>query len=396
MQQLVIVGAGPTGASLALMLVQRGIPVKLIEAARNFQRSLRGEALMPSGLMALYAMGLDNVVEAIPHCPLASWEFWIEGRLVFRVDEPMSPDALPCTLVSQSALLEAIISRASQYPNFELIQGLPVKDLCWENDRVAGVRLLDGTEQTADLVIGADGRNSIVRKQAGLLLQSESQNFNILWFKLEAGALFQDRAVFCSIVQDGQAFGIFRSADGALQVGWSIDDNDSDWKQTDWKQKLIASSPEWLSQHFQTYANSLEPPTLLSVMVGQCQQWHRPGVIVLGDAAHPMSPIRAQGINMALRDTLVATNYLVPALAIDHATVDMALAQVQAVRTPEIIRVQALQAAEIHDAEKLRRYPWLRQIVSRAPQAIRHLIKVKWLLRQQKMRGGLNQVELTI
>ncbi len=259
-----------------------------------------------------------------------------------------------------------------------------------------GVRLFDDTEQAADLVIGADGRNSIVRKQAGLSLQTQSQNFNILWFKLEAGALFQDHAAFCSIVQDGHAFGVFRSSDDALQVGWSIYAHDADWKQTDWPQKLIESSPDWLSQHFQTYANTLEPPVLLSVMVGQCQQWHRPGVIVLGDAAHPMSPIRAQGINMALRDVLVATNHLVPALSGDRDGVDMALAQIQAERTPEIIRIQALQAAEMHDAEKLRRYPLLRQIMSRSPQMLRHLIKIKWLLRQQKMRSGLNSIELTI
>ncbi len=142
MQQVVIIGAGPTGASLALMLAQRGIPVKLIEASRNFQRSFRGEALMPSGLAALQTMGLADIVAAIPHRPLASWEFWIEGRLVFGVDEPMMPDARPCTLVSQPALLEAITSRASQYGNFELIQGSPVKDLCWESDRVAGRSLV--------------------------------------------------------------------------------------------------------------------------------------------------------------------------------------------------------------------------------------------------------------
>jgi 2-polyprenyl-6-methoxyphenol hydroxylase-like FAD-dependent oxidoreductase len=91
MTQVVIVGAGPAGATLALLLVKRGIAVKLIESSRNFRRVFRGEGLMPSGLDALEQMGLSPVLESIPHRPLDAWEVLIENRFLFRVDEPIEP-----------------------------------------------------------------------------------------------------------------------------------------------------------------------------------------------------------------------------------------------------------------------------------------------------------------
>lgn len=88
MAQVAIAGAGPTGAALALELVKRGIPVTLIEAAKDFQRVFRGEGLMPSGLDALEQMGLSAIVEKIPHRPLDAWEFIFDNKQLFRVRNP--------------------------------------------------------------------------------------------------------------------------------------------------------------------------------------------------------------------------------------------------------------------------------------------------------------------
>jgi 2-polyprenyl-6-methoxyphenol hydroxylase-like FAD-dependent oxidoreductase len=168
MTQVVIVGAGPAGATLALLLVKRGIAVKLIESSRNFRRVFRGEGLMPSGLDALEQMGLSSVLESIPHRPLDAWEVLIENRFLFRVDEPIEPGGKPCTLVSQPAFLEAVLDEASTYSNFEFVQGSPVQDLLWSEQRVSGVKLGDDRSICANLVIGADGRNSVVRPASQL------------------------------------------------------------------------------------------------------------------------------------------------------------------------------------------------------------------------------------
>jgi 2-polyprenyl-6-methoxyphenol hydroxylase-like FAD-dependent oxidoreductase len=399
MTQIVIIGAGPTGLTLAMLLAQRGIAVKLIEASRSFRRIFRGEALMPSGLAAIEQMGLSDVVSKIPHRAIDAWEFYIENRPIFRVNEPMESGGQPCTLISQPALLEAVIARASACENFEFISGTAVKDLFWQNERVAGVRLSDGQEIAADLVIGADGRNSIVRQQAQLELKQDAQSFDILWFKLPSSPAWQAENVFYSVLRGQDAFGVFQGSEGSLQVGWSFErDNSLDWQKFDWAEKMAAAAPDWLANHFRAHKDVIERPLLLSIVVGRCPQWHVPGLLLLGDAAHPMSPIRAQGINMALRDVIVATNHLVPVLQqpANLVAIDLALAQIQAEREPEIIEIQRLQKAEVAQAELMHNYPILRHAVSRLAPVIGSRIRKSWLDRQLQLRQGFTQVSLKI
>jgi 2-polyprenyl-6-methoxyphenol hydroxylase-like FAD-dependent oxidoreductase len=401
MTQVAIVGAGPTGTTLALLLAQLGIQVKLIEAASNFRRTFRGEALMPSGLEAIEQMGLADLVAQIPHRPLDAWAFHIENRQIFQVQEPLTADGRPCTLISQADFLAGAIDRASKYPAFELVQGSAVRQLLQSADRVTGVQLADGREIVADLVIGADGRNSVVRQQANLSLQVAPQDFDILWFKLpysqelDANPLFAQN-IFHSILQGRHAFGLFRGATGDLQIGWSLHRDDPDWQQVDWPQQLVAAAPPWLAAHLRSQAAALTKPLLLSIVVGSCPQWQRPGLLLLGDAAHPMSPIRAQGINMALRDVMVAVNCLAPLLQKSAAVgeIDLALQQIQAERQPEIARIQQLQAAEVAQARLLRNFGLLRHGVSRLAPVIGWGIQKSWLHRQVQLRQGCQQILL--
>jgi 2-polyprenyl-6-methoxyphenol hydroxylase-like FAD-dependent oxidoreductase len=416
MSQVVIIGAGPTGLTLAMLLATRGIPVKLIEASRNFRRTFRGEALMPSGLDAIDQMGLTELVSQIPHRALDAWEFIIENRPIFRVDEPLELGGKPCTLISQPAFLEAVLAEASKCPNFELIAGSAVRDLIWQEDRVAGVILSDNRSILADLVIGADGRNSVVRQKANLSLDREPQSYDILWFKLASSPAFGAENIFYSVISGSDGFGLFLGSEGQLQIGWSLDRDErvkepnKEWQQLDWVSKLAAASPDWLAAAFRQQADSIERPFLLSVTVGRAPCWHVPGLLLLGDAAHPMSPIRAQGINMALRDAIVATNHLVPLLQSGHgisgeklstqlAAIDRSLSQIQAEREPEIVQIQQLQRAEIAQGELLRNYSLIRYGVSRIVPAVpllQHRIRQSWIDRQLQLRRGITRVSLAV
>jgi 2-polyprenyl-6-methoxyphenol hydroxylase-like FAD-dependent oxidoreductase len=407
MSQVVIIGAGPTGLTLAMLLAKRGINVKLIEASRNFRRTFRGEALMPSGLEAIEQMGLTDLVERIPHCPLDAWEFLIENRSIFRVDEPMELGGKPCTLISQPAFLEGVLAEAIACPSFEFIGGAAVRDLVWQDNRVMGVTLGDNRSIDADLVIGADGRNSIVRQKANLALNQAATSFDILWFKLADNPQFKAENVFYSVLAGSDGFGLFRGSQGQMQVGWSLHQGNSDeydserWQQTDWAEKFAAASPDWLAAAFRAQVDFIERPILLSVTVGLCPRWHLPGLLLLGDAAHPMSPIRAQGINMALRDAIVAANQLVPLLQRhpQPIEIDVILPQIQAEREPEIVQIQKLQRSEIAQAELLRNYPPIRHAVSYlAPRIplLRHRIRQSWIDRQLQLRRGYTQVSLNV
>jgi 2-polyprenyl-6-methoxyphenol hydroxylase-like FAD-dependent oxidoreductase len=399
MRQVVIVGAGPTGAALALLFVKRGITVTLIEAAKDAYRVFRGEGLMPSGLDALEQMGLSSILESIPHRQLDAWEFILSNQQLFRVEEPMG-STHPCTLVSQPPLLEALIKEAGLYKEFEFIQGVPVKDLLWSSDCVVGVKLGDGREISAKLVIGTDGRNSVVRQRAGLELLKQPKSIDVLWFKLTAHPQFIADNVFCSILNNGSAFSIFHGAEtGKLHLAWVLSaDDKTDWKHTDWADTFASLSPSWMAEHFRKYAATIESPMRLSVIVGRCLSWHKPGLILLGDAAHPMSPVRAQGINLALRDVIVAANHLVPLLKADanDETLDLALASIQAEREPEIMRAQQLQRQEASKGELLRKNVLVRSLIVQFSPLLRNRLQQFWVKGQYEMRQGVTQVRLVV
>ena len=399
MTQVVIVGAGPTGATLALLLVKRGIRTTLIEAAKDSYRVFRGEGLMPSGLDAIAQMGLSPMLESIPHRQIDAWEFILGDRQLFRVDEPIGSNQ-PCTLVSQPPLLEALIAEAQLHPEFEFISGVPVKDLLWNGDRISGVKLADGREISATLVIGTDGRNSIVRQRAGLDLVTQEKSIDVLWFKLAAHPRFVADNVFYSILNNGSGFSVFHGAeDGKLHLAWVLEAEDkTDRKYADWAETFASLSPGWMAEHFRNSQDTIESPMRLSVVVGRCPSWHRPGIILLGDAAHPMSPVRAQGINMALRDVIVAANYLVPLLKTEAncEDIDLALSRIQAEREPEIIRAQQLQAQEAWKGEQLRNNGFVRLLMMQLAPFLGKRIRQFWVKGQYELRQGVTEVRLIV
>ncbi|TVQ09728.1 MAG: FAD-dependent oxidoreductase [Leptolyngbya sp. DLM2.Bin27] len=401
MANVIIVGAGPAGATLALLLARCGIAVTLIEAARDFQRQFRSEGLMPSGLDALHQMGLDSLLETIPHRPLSAWEFWLNDRRLFRADEPLGCDR-PCTLVSQPPLLAALVQMAQAQPGFDWLAGTAVKDLLWHHDRAVGVQLADGHTIEADLVIGADGRASLTRQRANLPLETQPKSIDVLWFKLPAPAGYEADNRFCTVVKGGRVFSLFHGAEaGQLHLAWAISPEEPT-QRDDWAETFAALVPPGLVDHIRAVGDAITPPQRLSVVVGRCPRWHCPGLLLLGDAAHPMSPVRAQGINLALRDVVVAANHLVPVLkipgeaAVDPTAIDSALGRIQAEREPEIVEAQQLQAHEASRGELLRRFGPVRQGLSTLSPGVGPLVKQVWVNQQRPLRQGITAVRLEV
>jgi 2-polyprenyl-6-methoxyphenol hydroxylase-like FAD-dependent oxidoreductase len=159
---------------------------------------------------------------------------------------------------------------------------------------------------------------------------------------------------------------------------------------------LAAIGPGWFADHLRRYAAVLEAPVLLNVLFGFCPSWFQPGVLLLGDAAHPMAPIRAQGINLALRDVIVAANYLLPLLqsSATASAIDQALAQIQAEREPEIRRAQQMQQHEQGQANLIAQNAGLRRALRFIAPAASPLISRRWLARQNDLRYGLHPVRL--
>lgn len=390
MARLLVVGAGPAGLSLALQLARAGQAVTLVEALPSVGRQLRGDALMPCGQEALARMGLSDLLTDLPQRQLEGWSVWVERRRLFSAAEPMG-SLQPCRLVPQQALLEALLAQAGSYPQFQWRPGASVRELLQRDGLIEGVQLADGEQLRADLVLACDGRQSRLRQQAGLQLRSCGEPLELLWFVLPAPVPAELVPGFLTLVAGGAIASACRGAKGELQLGWLLQAGERPPQRTaqEWAEAIAALAPAPLATLLRQRGAELSAPQRLTVQIGMADRWHRPGLLLLGDAAHPMSPVRAQGINMALRDSLVAADQLLAQVDQGPAGLDAAAAAIEQRRRPEIQRMQALQRAEARQGHWLGETALLRTALAQLAPALGPVVRQLWLTRQKPLREGL-------
>ena len=405
--KILVVGAGPAGAAMALLLARCGLGVTLVERETSFERVFRGEGLMPLGIDALFEIGLRGVLESIPSRRLQSWNIWIDGEEVFVIPEPIDElGERAMRVVSQPALLEKMVEEAGRYPSFSFECGTRVHNLIHDaGDRIVGAELRtdDGTREVrTDLVIGTDGRGSLVRTRAGLQLELLPEQYDVLWFKMPAPEALREGCSFMIAVAAKQHPAIcYTSWDGRIQYGLIMPKGGlKELREKDWVSESVRSAPRWLAEHVFARRGEIEGPTRLNVVVGRSRMWTVPGVLLLGDAAHPMSPVRAQGINLALRDAIVAANHLVPILknGAQPGALDAACRAVQAEREPEIVRAQKLQNREAAGQGDARSGSWRFEFAKRGARLLGRYrwAQKAWLARQHDLRFGSTQVKLRV
>ena len=405
--KVLVVGAGPAGAAMALLLARCGLGVTLVERETSFERVFRGEGLMPLGIDALFEMRLRGVLESIPSRRVESWNIWIDGEEVFVIPEPVEElGERAVRVVSQPALLEKMVEEAGRYPSFSFERGTRVHDLIHDaGDRIVGAELRtdDGTREVrADLVIGTDGRGSLVRTRMGLQLELLPEQYDVLWFKMPAPEALREGCSFMIAVAAKQHPAIcYTSWDGRIQYGLIMPKGGlKELREKDWVSESVRSAPRWLAEHVFAKRGEIEGPTRLNVVVGRSPRWTVPGMLLLGDAAHPMSPVRAQGINLALRDAIVAANHLVPVLknGAQPGALDAACRAVQAEREPEIVRAQKLQNREAAGQGDARSGSWRFEFAKRGARLLGRYrwAQKAWLGRQHDLRFGSTEVKLRV
>jgi 2-polyprenyl-6-methoxyphenol hydroxylase-like FAD-dependent oxidoreductase len=321
----------------------------------------------------------------------------VDRRPLFTVREPMG-SPVPCTLIEQGALLRHWHGRLEQQPGVRRLCGQPVVALLEANGRVTGVGLADGRQLTAPLVVACDGQGSRLRALSGLPYAGGKAPLEVLWFRLRgaaSGAIeawLGDR--FVTLVGESGSGALFCRADAGVQLGWSVGAETGARGAADWLERWAAAAPADLAALLRALPpQAVRGPRRLPGRVGLAGRWHRPGLLLLGDAAHPMSPLRAQGLNMALRDAVVAAALLAPALAGGKAealrqALDAVLPRIEAARRPEVVAVQALQAEEAARAELLRNR-WLRGMVAASAPLSGPLLARRWQASQRVLRDGL-------
>jgi 2-polyprenyl-6-methoxyphenol hydroxylase-like FAD-dependent oxidoreductase len=351
-KNVVVVGAGPAGASIAYLLANRGIAVTLVERRRDFAREFRGEILMPSGIEALQQLGLGDALAQTDSHAASDFALYMNSKLIFteKLDSEVFQGHPPLA-ISQPALLEAIVAEAEKLTTFTFVRGVSVKELVEDNETITGVTIREDNRDRflpADLVIGADGRNSVVRKHLDHSVTEKSPPMDIVWCKLPCP---DDWLGLKAYVGRGHLLVAYHTWDHSLQLGWVILKGTFGELRNKgieaWIEEMARHVSPDLASHLRTHSNAAEKPFLLDTVSDCVNGWSKPGVLLIGDAAHTMSPVGGQGVNIALRDAVVAANYLVPLLNNSSTSVTeitSALHDIEKERRVEVDYIQNLQA----------------------------------------------------
>jgi 2-polyprenyl-6-methoxyphenol hydroxylase-like FAD-dependent oxidoreductase len=280
-----------------------------------------------------------------------------------------------------------------------------MRDFLRENGRVVGVRASadDGPrEYRADLVVGADGRNAATRKHIVFPEVSLPQGYDILWLKVPYTDRFPDRTTAVVESAGYRTALVYPTADGQLQIGFLIPKGGYAALRARgteaWTEELIGRLPGYLADHLRAHREIVAGATLLNVVCGRRTEWTAPGLLLLGDAAHPMSPVGGQGVNIALRDALVAANHLVPVLTAgsDPSAGGAAARRVQDERWPEIVAVQNMQDRQANTFNHPDR--WSSRLLIRLLPLLFRTGLLMWLQRKERrlMSEGVAEVRLVV
>ena len=340
-----IVGGGPAGAVLALLLARQGVAVTLLEAHGDFDRDFRGDGLQPAVLDLLGQMGLADRLLAlalarIPAFPVRTPSETVPFQDVNRLRTPYPF----MTIVPQVRFLDLVVDEARRCPAFRLVLGARVEALVRDGDgHVRGVRYRarDGWHEVrTQLVVGADGRFSRLRGLAGLEPVRTGSPFDLLWFRLPrqetdpAGGAFLGDGGWVALQDRGAQW----------QVGYSLAKGGYARLRAQGLEALrrsVGLRVPWLAGRTDAL-REWGQTSLLAVETCRLRRWYRPGLLLLGDAAHTMSPVGGVGISVALQDAAVASNVLGPRLRAGGVRV-ADLAAVQRRREWPVRVVQAYQ-----------------------------------------------------
>ncbi len=337
---------------LTYLLARGGVGVTLLESRHDFARRFRGDTLAPGVLEYLDTLGLAGPLLAeVPHTRSDAFRWHTAQRTWTLVDYRGASRRFPFyALIPQAAFLPWLAERARAY-GATVTMGARFSALRRDaTDRVVGVEYtVDAAPHVldADLVVGADGRNSKVRAGSGLAATELGASLDILWHTVPRDP---DDPSYSGLDLFGTPHGSLALLDqgGTWQLGWTIRAGSLAQVRERGVATLVDAATgvlPWLRGRLDDVTD-VASLTLLPVRITTVERWSRPGMVLVGDAAHVISPVGGNGINLALADAAELANRVVGPLrrtGLDPVVLDAAAASVEWVRRPGIEREQQAQ-----------------------------------------------------
>jgi 2-polyprenyl-6-methoxyphenol hydroxylase-like FAD-dependent oxidoreductase len=321
----VIAGGGPAGIMAGYLLARAGVPVIVLEKHADFFRDFRGDTIHPSTLELMYELELLEGFLKQPHQEVLELRAVINGQTVPIADFTKLPTR--CKFIAfmpQWDFLNFLSMHAKEFQDFQMLMQHEVVDLTFDQQRVTGVRVKTPRgelEIRADLVIGADGRHSIVQACAGLPREEFGVPIDVLWMRISKKQ--DDPRQSFGFFQHGKLLVLLDRGD-YWQAGFVIPKGDFDEIKARGLpefQNEIVSFAAFLRDRV-AELDDWSKIRLLTVQINRLRDWCREGLLCVGDSAHAMSPAGGVGINLAIQDAVATANLLADKLRNGPVSVD--------------------------------------------------------------------------
>lgn len=315
---LCIVGGGPAGMVAGLLFARAGSRVTVLEKHADFLRDFRGDTVHPSTLRIFHELGLLERLLERPHDKVRGIGAWIGGHHYAVADLGFAdPRWSFVAMMPQWEFLDFVAAEARRYAHFRLVMSAEATGLVYRHDRVTGVRYRAGGEErtiAARLVIASDGRRSVLRGEAGMKVEDLGAPMDVFWFRVPKRRTVENETTgvigagrIIALIDRGDywqcAFVIAKGEAAAVRAR-GIEEFRAEVAE---RAPMLAAESEGV--------RSWDDVKLLSVALDRLETWHRPGLLVIGDAAHAMSPVGGIGINVAVQDAVAAANILAGPMA---------------------------------------------------------------------------------
>lgn len=330
---------------LGFLLARAGIDVVVLEKHADFLRDFRGDTIHPSTLEVMHELALLDDFLKRPHQKITQLEARVADRNYKVADFTHLPSRCKfIALMPQWDFLNFLAEQGKRYPGFRLHMEAPAEKLIRTNGRYTGVSVQRSSgplQINAELIIGADGRHSTIRTQAGLETVELGAPMDVLWFRVRRRPAESSQAL--GRASAGRLIVMINRGD-YWQCGFVIRKGGFDQIRNRGIDAFRAEAARLmdLGELGDNELRSWDEVKLLTVAVDRLAQWHAPGLLCIGDAAHAMSPIGGVGINLAIQDAVAAANILAPHL-LAHSIDGGVLEAVQARRKTPVRLTQWVQ-----------------------------------------------------